>query len=320
MIKNLLLLLFLSLAIIGKAQQVTQYSLYMLNPSLFNPAYAGMEESLSLTGVFRGQWAGLNGAPSQQALTTHMPLYFLSSGIGLSFENDRIGARRYSNFSLQYNYQLQMNTGTLSIGTNVDLTQINWDGTQLKSPDGIYIDGQINHNDDLLPTNRLGALTPSFGLGVFFKSKKLSLGASMKNLNEPSVSYVTVALPLNRHLYFMGSYEIDLTGRIALIPSIFLKSDFIELQSDMSLQIKVDGNIFVGGGVRGFDANSLDGVSIFGGWQISKRMMLAYNYDISTSYLANVNDGSHEILLKYTLKEEIGKGKLPKMIYNPRFL
>ncbi len=320
MIKNLLLLLFLSLAIIGKAQQTTQYSLYMLNPSLFNPAYAGMEESLSLTGVFRGQWAGLNGAPAQQALTTHLPLYFLSSGVGLSFENDQIGARQYSNFSLQYNYQLQMNLGTLSIGTNADLTQINWDGTQLKSPDGIYIDGQINHNDDLLPSDRLGEITPSFGLGVFFKSEKLSLGASMKNLNEPSVSYITVALPLNRHLYFMSSYEIDLTGRIALIPSIFLKSDFIESQSDMSLQIKVDGNIFAGGGVRGFNANSFDGISIFGGWQISKRMMLAYNYDISTSYLANVNDGSHEILLKYTLKEEIGKGKLPKMIYNPRFL
>jgi len=145
MIKNLLLLLFISLALNAKAQQTTQYSLYMLNPSLFNPAYAGMEESLSLTGVFRQQWAGLEGAPSQQALTAHLPIYVLSSGIGLSFESDEIGARRYSNFSLQYNYQLQMGSGVLSIGANADLTQINWDGTQLLSPDGIYTNGQINH-------------------------------------------------------------------------------------------------------------------------------------------------------------------------------
>jgi len=320
MIKNLLLLLLLSLALNGKAQQLAQYSFYMLNPSLFNPAYAGMEESLSLTGVFRQQWAGLEGAPRQQALTAHMPLYFLSSGIGLSFENDEVGARQYSNYSLQYNYQLQMGSGVLSIGANADLTQINWNGTQLLSPDGIYTNGQIDHRDNLLPTTDVGAFTPTFGFGLFYKSQKLKLGASVKNINEPSVSFVTVALPLNRHLYFMGSYEMDLTRRIEFIPSVLLRSDLIELQTDASVQFRFDGNIFVGGGVRGFGANSLDGVSVFGGWQVSERMMLAYNYDISTSYLANVNGGSHEILLKYTLKEEIGKGKLPKMIYNPRFL
>ena len=320
MIRNLLLLLFLSLAINGKAQQASQYSLYMLNPSLFNPAYAGMEESLSLTGVFRQQWAGLNGAPSQQALTTHMPLYFMSSGVGLSFENDVIGARQYSNFSLQYNYQLQLGTGVLALGVNGDLTQINWDGTQLKSPDGIYNGGIINHNDDLLPMNAVSALTPTFGAGAFYKSEKVGLGLSVKNITEPSVSYETVALQLKRHLYFIGSYKMGLTRRIELIPNLFVKSDLNEFQTDLNLQIKVDGNIFVGGGVRGFNSNSFEGISVFGGWRVSKRMMLAYNYDISTSYLANVNDGSHEILLKYTLKEEIGKGKLPKMIYNPRFL
>ncbi|NJK84494.1 MAG: type IX secretion system membrane protein PorP/SprF [Saprospiraceae bacterium] len=58
------------------AQQPSQYSLYMFNRMAYNPAYAGLDNSLSTTGVFRRQWVNLQGSPIAQHLNLHAPLYF----------------------------------------------------------------------------------------------------------------------------------------------------------------------------------------------------------------------------------------------------
>ena len=68
----------------GLTQQPAQYSMYMLNKYAFNPAYAGMDNSLSLTGVYRNQWLNLDGNPVSQNFNVHMPLYIVGGGIGLA--------------------------------------------------------------------------------------------------------------------------------------------------------------------------------------------------------------------------------------------
>jgi hypothetical protein len=46
---------------------------------------------------------------------------------------------------------------------------------------------------------------------------------------------------------------------------------------------------------------------------------LAYAYDIGLSPLNNVQQGSHELVLKYNLNKKIGYPKALKVIHNPRF-
>lgn len=52
-------LLFVLAVVRLHAQQTPQYSLYAWNPYQFNPAYAGTESTLVVTGVYRQQWSGL---------------------------------------------------------------------------------------------------------------------------------------------------------------------------------------------------------------------------------------------------------------------
>ncbi|TNE49794.1 MAG: type IX secretion system membrane protein PorP/SprF, partial [Bacteroidetes bacterium] len=85
-----------------QAQQAPQYSMYLLNPYAYNPAYAGMGNSLVATGVYRQQWSSLRGAPESQHLNMHLPLYMISSGVGLKAENDIIGAHRTTQAMLTY--------------------------------------------------------------------------------------------------------------------------------------------------------------------------------------------------------------------------
>ena len=150
-----------------QAQQDTQYSMYMHNKYAFNPAYAGMDESLSLTGVYRKQWAGLTGAPASQNVSIHMPFYYLSGGIGANLDSDVVGAHRNTKVTLSYNYYLDLNkSNRLAIGLAGGVIQQSWNGSELRAPEGEYNIGQdpiFSHNDDFLPVSNVNAIAPTIG-------------------------------------------------------------------------------------------------------------------------------------------------------------
>ena len=56
------------------AQQDAQYTQYMYNTISVNPAYAGSRGVMSILGLHRSQWVGLDGAPRTQTLSVHTPL------------------------------------------------------------------------------------------------------------------------------------------------------------------------------------------------------------------------------------------------------
>jgi hypothetical protein len=107
---------------------------------------------------------------------------------------------------------------------------------------------------------------------------------------------------------------------ISIEPSVFLKSDLIQTQIEFSTLVNYNDNIFGGVSIRGYNSNSIDAVVILAGYKLSERVTLAYSYDLTLSGLKHVSNGSHEVLINYNLNRPIGKGILPKIIYNPRFL
>ena len=56
-----ILTFFVAFAAVG--QQRPMQSLYMFDPLLVNPAYAGNHVQLSATAIYRNQWVNLEGAP-----------------------------------------------------------------------------------------------------------------------------------------------------------------------------------------------------------------------------------------------------------------
>ena len=102
-----LLVVLLFFCVVATAQQpqlASQYSMYMLNKYAFNPAYAGLDNSLSITGVVRTQWTGLDGNPVTQNANAHLPLYILKGGFGINIENEVLGAERNTSASASYNF------------------------------------------------------------------------------------------------------------------------------------------------------------------------------------------------------------------------
>ena len=56
-----------------QAQQDPQYTQYMYNMNIVNPAYAGSFEGIAIGGLFRSQWVGLEGAPNTGTIALHAP-------------------------------------------------------------------------------------------------------------------------------------------------------------------------------------------------------------------------------------------------------
>jgi type IX secretion system PorP/SprF family membrane protein len=306
------------------AQQAPQYSLYHLNPYAYNPAYAGMENTLVATGVYRKQWADLKGAPEGQHINAHLPLDMIRSGIGLKVDNDGIGAHRTTQVLLSYSYRLSLGKeATLSAGVGGGYMQYSLDGDKLRAPQGTYLEPVFSHNDPLLPEGNVQAGSAVVEAGLFLDWRALQVGMSVQPVFSPVLrpdDQGGFALQPVQHYLLYASYSIALGEEFMLQPSVLTKSDITQTQAEISSTVRWNENIFAGASFRGFTPNSQDAVVLFGGLRVNEKLHLAYAYDLTLSPLRNVNRGSHELLLRYSLNKPIGSGKLPPIIYNPRFI
>lgn len=324
MLKNLLVSVIVLLPILLAAQQVPQYSLYALNPYAYNPAYAGMGNSLEATGVFRKQWSGLDGSPTTQNFNFHLPINYLSSGIGMNIENDVVGAIRTTSISAGYSYKMSLGKKTkLSLGLSGGMVQSSLDGSKLLAPEGEYDGNLPTHNDNLLPETKINAISYRLGTGIYVKTTTLDAGISVLHLTGSKIDYsfndVTDFNFLRHYIGFLA-YKFELGNKISLRPSIMAKTDLIQSQMDVTAVMEYDEKYLIGAAYRGYSKHTTDAISIIGGMKITRNWRLGYAYDFSLSGLKTVNQGSHEIMLRYELGRTIGNAKLPKIIHNPRLL
>lgn len=304
----------------GWSQQGIQYSLYMLNRFNYNPAYAGMDYALSANAVYRKQWVNIPQSPSNASINVHMPFYIARGGLGIQFESDLIGVQQSTLVQLAYNYQLEVGDGILSLGVAGGLLQRSIDGNRIRTPDGIYDDsnGLFDHMDGILPLTEESGQTPTFDAGIYYKSEWLEGGLSVRNLVEPTIGLSTLDIQVARNFFGTATATIDLGYTLSLQPSVMVRSDLTQTQTEVSVLGVYEDTFMLGGSVRGYNTSSLDAVAIIGGWNINESLRLAYAYDLTISNLNSVSNGSHEIMLGYRLNKTIGQGRPPRIIYHPR--
>jgi type IX secretion system PorP/SprF family membrane protein len=298
-------ILFFALMITGfvsYAQQDAQYTHYMYNTINVNPAYAGSRGVLSIFGLHRTQWVGLDGAPVTNSASVNSPIANTNLGVGLSFVNDRIGPTREDVISVDLSYSIQTSEDyKLSFGVKGSANLFNLDVSKLNPENG---------NDPLLQ-NLNNDFSPNVGAGVYLHSDKLYLGASVPNFFETKrYDDNTIAVYKERmNFYFIGGYVFDLTPSLKFKPAFLTK-----IVEGAPLQLDVSGNFlinekFVLGAAWRWDA----AVSLLAGFQITDGLFIGYGYDMETTKLRNYNSGSHEVFLRFELF------KRQDRIVSPRF-
>ncbi|WP_116126623.1 type IX secretion system membrane protein PorP/SprF [Lewinella sp. IMCC34183] len=320
MTRNLpLLVVFLLLGGSAGAQQLAQYSLYWLDPVQFNPAYAGLDNSLSVTGTYRTQWTGLDGQPSGQRISAHLPVYFLSSGFGVEAERDQLGARSLNRFGATWNYQLVTPTAVWSVGLSGRYFQMGLDGAALRTPEGDYSEPNIViHNDGLLPSGNESAGTFTLAAGLYYQAERLEGGVSVRNLTESVLSFPGLDYVLGRQYHAFVRTRLDVLRSWEVMPMLFAVSNGVQHQLSAGAIARYDENVFAGAAYRGYNNQTTDAIVLMAGVNLSDKITLAYAFDLTLSDLQTVQNGSHEITLKYNLQQRIGAGVPPPIIFNPR--
>ncbi|MFV0564281.1 MAG: type IX secretion system membrane protein PorP/SprF [Flavobacteriaceae bacterium] len=285
------------------AQQDSQYTNYMYNPSVINPGYAGTRDALSIFGLYRTQWVGLDGAPETGNFALHTPLRNSNIGLGLSFVNDRIGPSDESTLSLDVAYRIPVNdNSTLSFGVKGTANLLNVDYTKLDP---------YNNEDPLLANNIDNRFSPNIGAGVYWYSDKHYIGFSVPNILETKYydDNISTLASERAHFYLMGGYVFDLGENTKLKPATLIKAvQGAPLQVDVTANIMFNETVVLGAAYR-WDA----ALSALLGFQINEKLFIGYTYDMETTRLANYNSGSHEIFLRFELFNRVNR------VYSPRF-
>ena len=300
------------------AQQTPQWTQYILNKYAINPAYGGLERSLSVTTGIRSQWNQFPGAPKTQAINAHLPLYFLNGSVGMGLINDESGALKRTVVSLSYNYVYDASWGLLSVGVRGGAQQVNLDGTQLITPDGIYVDQTFDHQDPLLPTTNIAGYTPQWALGVYYMYEGVEAGITLDNVPNSNLDAGGTLFSSAASMTLFASYQYGLTEQFSIVPNLLLKTESGQTQLEIGA-LAYYNQLFGGLSFRGYSQNSLDAMGIIAGTQLSKKVRISYSFDIGLGGFADLHDGSHEFIINYNLQRPIRTGELPKIIHNPRY-
>jgi type IX secretion system PorP/SprF family membrane protein len=291
----------------------------MINKYQENPAYGGLDRSLSVFTSYRDQNSNLNGNPKTFYVGADMPFYLWNGALGFSLYNQKIGVFNNTNIKLSYNYVASTNFGFLSFGGRLGLDMLTVNGNGIITPDGNY-EGTFNHNDPTLDINRFNGYGLSWELGTYFYNNLFEAGLVLSEV--PTHGYTLGNGTYNRAFTgsLFGLYKYDFSDEIRITPSILIKADAAVVQTDLSILAKLKDNLTFGASLRGYSVSSFDALAVILGTNLGKKYNIFYSYDFGLSKLRSVHQGSHEIMLSYNLQRLIGIGLPPKIIYNPRDL
>ncbi len=317
--KRYIAIFILALVVLGLrtenavAQQDAQYTQYMYNTLSINPAYAGSRGGVSILGLHRSQWVGLDGAPRTQTISIHSPVgESRRVGLGLNIVNDEIFITNETYIDIDFSYTIPTSDrGKLAFGLKggVHLLDVNYSET---NP---FQNGDALATDQANIDNRF---SPQVGVGLFYYTDKYYLGLSAPNLlrtehfddSDNSNNQNTTFLARERVNYYLTSgYVFDITQDFKFKPA-----GLVKLVSGAPLQVDITANALL------YDKLTLGlayrwsaALSGLVGFQVTDGLMLGFAYDRDTTDLDQFNDGSYEVFLRF----EIFKN--PKRLLSPRF-
>ena len=316
-----IVLLLIMISGIAGAQQRPQYTQYIFNNYLLNPALSGMENYTDVKIGHRQQWRGINGAPTTTFVSANMVLgdkylwrnalslpengdppmgrnytqnYTASPahhGIGIIAMNDKAGPLSFLDATLTYAYHLKLQDAlNLSLGTGVGIRRVSIDLNALSLEDP---------NDPALSNAGKAQLKPDLNVGMWLYGARFFAGASMQQVLKQNLSFApdyTQGREVG-HYFLTAGYKLFVDDEISATPSVMLKKvGNIPVSYDANLKFVFRDRFWLGGSYRKGDS-----FAALAGINFSNVFNITYAYDYATSRLRSYTSGSHELVLGFQL-------------------
>ena len=293
----------------ANAQQDPQYTQYMYNMNVVNPAYAGSKESLAIGLLYRSQWLGITDAPKTATLSVHSPVG-KNVGLGLSVISDKIGPVEENNVYADFSYTLNLGgEHRLAFGLKAGATFQNI---------GLFSDignGFVPDAGDEAFSENTSNTYLNIGSGAFYYTDKYYVSLSVPNMIKSTYLDVTTNGQEYKygsevlHYFISAGYVFDFSTEIKFKPSFLIKSAFNAPTSiDLSANFLLYDRFEIGAMYR-----LEDSVGAMANFAVTPDIRIGYAYDYITSDLNIKASGSHEIMVLFDLNFS------KKVSISPRF-
>ncbi|GIV30707.1 MAG: membrane protein [Saprospiraceae bacterium] len=316
------------MGVVAFGQQEPMFTKYMFNSLIFNPAYAGSKEHLSIGLLHRSQWYEIDGAPITQTFTLHTPLRNERVGVGFSVVNDKIGPSNTTGVNLVYAYRIPIGKAKLSIGLQGGLESYRADWTKLN----------IENPQDPSFQENVNKMLPNFGAGFYLYTDHFYMGGSVPHLVEYDLrnnTQLDIYARQVRHYYFMVGAAIPINGPALIFkPSMLIKNvgwdkraakldAFRDIgapnEFDIDVSLLFQETLWVGASFRSSWAKVIDGKSSYDSADIWVSLLLKNGlrlgaaYDYPVTELSSVTTGAFEVMVgwEFNFRE--------KRIVTPRY-
>lgn len=264
------------------AQQDPLYSQYLTNPLIFNPAYAGLNNSFNASVSYRNQWSGLPGGPSTTNFNTHSSFVDNKVGLGLMFINDKAGLLRNNEVEFLGSYKLNLDKYTLSFGMQVGFMNSSYDYSKavLVNPQ----DPAFNNGGDQKYS------WPNLGVGAILKGEQFIVGLSVPRMTQAKEGDANTLIS-SQHLYLYGAYVHYLGTRLRLKPSVLLRGvKGSPMAVDLNFNVNIDTKYTAGVFMRNFKSYGV----LLQAWAFDK---FRFGYAVELPMANSMKYTSHELTL-----------------------
>ncbi len=300
----------------GNAQQDPQYTQYMYNTQVVNPAYAGSRGTLDIGLLGRTQWVNFDGAPQSGTFSINSPFGALENmGLGLSIVHDQIGPAVESNINIDYAYTINTSESSfLSFGLKAGLDILDVDFNKLNIAD----------QGDVFQNNVDNKVQPQIGAGLYYNTEKFYAGLSVPNflntkhfdesqidnlLDNPTGFAGETTAAERLHYFLIAGYVFDINENLKFKPASLVKVvSGSPLEWDVSANFLINQKFVIGASYRWSAA-----LSAIAGFQVNESLFLGVGYDYQTTDIETYSDGSYEVFLRFEIF------KKPERVLTPRF-
>ena len=280
------------------AQQEPSFAHYWAMEPSFNPAAAGKESKLNVTGAYAMTLTGFENAPKTMNIGADMPLMLLNAyhGVGVQLMNDQIGLFTHQRLALQYAYKHRMFGGMLSVGLQVGMLSEKFRGSEadLETPD-----------DPAFTKTDASGMGLDLSAGLYYTHRNWYAGLSVLRATAPAIELGDRSiLNISRMYYLTGGYNIKLRNPFFTIhPSVLAHTDGTVYRVDVTTRVKyTHDKKMLYAGLAYSPTNSV--TALVGG--NFHGVTLGYSYEVYTKAL-KIGNGSHELFVGYQMELDLSK-------------
>ena len=298
-IKGIVLASALMLATMGaRAQYDPYFSHYFDMQPSFNPAAAGKEAKLNITGTYAMSMAGFENSPQTMVFSGDMPFIALKNvhGVGLQLMSDKLGLFSHQRISLQYALRKKLGNGWLSVGVQPGIITEKFNGSSVDL---------IDETDPVFSKSDIDGNTFDLAAGIYYAGKNWYAGISAQHLTSPTVLLgETNELKIDGTYYLTGGMDFQLRNPLMKVAtSAVVRTDGVAYRGDITgrLIYNYQGRMFYAGATY----SPTNSVTTLVGGQF-QGVIIAYSFEIYTNGISFRN-GSHEIFLGYQMDVNLSK-------------